>query len=132
MSLVITLVNLVYVQFVQVNSLFFVVNMFLLFAIPQIISKIKNKQINILMSILSILIWSICIDIFSYYLFPLFKISNSIFSYVFNGIMFNLKFVMLNTFFLIVIYLVDVAIPKGKLSSKNYYLIYKKSICKLS
>ena len=45
---------------------------------------------------------------------------------------FSKRFVMLNTFFLIVIYLVDVAIPKGKLSSKNYYLIYKKSICKLS
>lgn len=120
------LINLMYVQFAEVNNIFFVVNMFLLFTIPQLISRIKNKYTNIAMSAVTILIWSILIDILSYYLFPLFKQSCSIFVYVLNGIEFNLKYVISNLILLVVLYSIDGVILKKKNISKKNYVVYKR------
>lgn len=122
------LVNLIYVQYSLVNNIFFVLNVLLLFAIPQIISKIKNKYINITMSIISILIWSIFVDIISYYLFSLFTSSCSVFIYILNGIIFNFKFVIFNSILLTIIYLINSLISKNKIFSKKSYVVYKTKI----
>lgn len=90
------LFNLFLVQFGRVKIGFFLCNFTLVLIISLINKKITNKTIKFISSIFSILIWSICIDIICFYMFPIFNSNLSLFGYIMNGIAFNLKYVAFN------------------------------------
>ena len=121
---VVLIINLLIVQLGKVNLIFTIFNVFIMFGLTFIIRKISNKKINAIMSVLSILIWSILIDFVSYYIFP---ISNnaSILQYLINGIIFNIRFVFANTGVLFVIGLLSYFKNKIKNISSNIKVINK-------
>lgn len=81
-----------------------------------------NKKLNIFVSTFSILIYGIIIDFICYYFYPLFEINVSVFEYIFNGIMFNLKFCILPILF-----------TTFGLVFKNYkYKFYKNAILSIN
>ena len=65
----------------------------LIFALGKIF---KGKYSNIVVSIFSVLIWSIVIDIICYLLYPQFTMGQNILMYIGNGILFNYKYVGYN------------------------------------
>ena len=73
-----------------------IVNAITFLTITLLISKIKNKSVNAVLSITSILIWSVIIDIICYYLYPTMSSNITLIQYVFNGILFNYKYVFTN------------------------------------
>ena len=73
-----------------------IVNAITFLTITLLISKIKNKSVNVVLSITSILIWSVIIDIICYYLYPTMSSNITLIQYVFNGILFNYKYVFTN------------------------------------
>ena len=60
------------------------------------ISLIRNKTINTILSISSILIWSIAIDIICFFMYPTMVVDQNIFGYIFQGILFNYKYIISN------------------------------------
>jgi hypothetical protein len=60
------------------------------------VRKIKNVYLNLCGAILSILLYSICIDVVCYYVYPQFVIGQNLFLYIWNGILFNSKYVFSN------------------------------------
>ncbi len=54
-----------------------------------------TSKFNKFASPVSIIFYSVAVDVFCYYFFPLFPVHISIFEYVLNGILFNIKFVIL-------------------------------------
>lgn len=60
------------------------------------ISLIRNKTINTILSISSILIWSIVIDIICFFMYPTMVVDQNIFGYIFQGILFNYKYIISN------------------------------------
>ena len=73
-----------------------IVNAITFLTITLLISKIKNKSVNAVLSITSILTWSVIIDIICYYLYPTMSSNITLIQYVFNGILFNYKYVFIN------------------------------------
>ncbi len=73
-----------------------VINAVVFLTITVLFSKIKNNKINILCSVMSILVWSISIDIICYYLYPPMSSSISLMGYIYNGILFNYKYAIIN------------------------------------
>ena len=61
-----------------------------------LINSIKNKRINTILSIFSILIWSIIIDIICYYMYPMMSMGQNLLTYVGQGILFNYKYIFSN------------------------------------
>ena len=55
------------------------------------------KKINAILSIFSILIWSVTIDLICYLLFPSMTANQNILEYILQGILFNGKYVFTNT-----------------------------------
>ncbi len=79
-----------------------IVNLLTFLVVTIGINLIGNRKANTILSIISILIWSIIIDIICYFLFPFAVGNQSIIAYVFNGILYNYKYVFFNiTAFLI-------------------------------
>lgn len=76
------------------------------------INLIKNKKINTILSICSILIWSVIIDIICYYIYPLYSSNQTIFGYIWQGILFNYKYVFSNIIAVCAIYILDSLIDK--------------------
>jgi len=64
----------------------------------------KGKYSNTIVSVCSILIWSILIDIISFYMYPQFTMGQNIIGYIYNGIVFNAKYILLNIFVLSILY----------------------------
>ena len=64
------------------------------------INRINNIKIKKFLSMSSILVWSVIIDIFCYYYFSTWNYTSSIIEYIFNGICFNCKYLFLNCFVL--------------------------------
>lgn len=60
------------------------------------INLIKNKKINTVLSIISILIWSIIIDTICYFMYPTMSIGQNVFTYIWQGILFNYKYIFSN------------------------------------
>ena len=60
------------------------------------ISLIRNKTINTILSISSILIWSIAIDIICFFMYSTMVVDQNIFGYIFQGILFNYKYIISN------------------------------------
>lgn len=73
-----------------------IVNAIVFFCISISINMIKNKKINTILSIFSIIIWSIAIDIICYFFYPAITFSSNIFTYVLKGIIFNFKYIFSN------------------------------------
>ena len=73
-----------------------IINGITFLAITLLISKIKNNKANTALSIASILIWSVTIDIICYYLYPTMSSNITLINYIFNGILFNYKYIFTN------------------------------------
>ena len=73
-----------------------IINGITFLAITLLISKIKNNKANAVLSIASILIWSVTIDIICYYLYPTMSSNITLINYIFNGILFNYKYIFTN------------------------------------
>ena len=67
---------------------------------------VKNKIANNILSVLSVLIWSILIDIVCYFIFPEYSMGVTLINYVLRGILFNYKYIFLNASALLVYYLI--------------------------
>ena len=89
----------------------------------------KNKKVNTILSISSILIWSILIDVICFFMFPVMRINQNLINYVLQGILFNYKYVFINTLVLLgvqVINYVRKLIIKNYEKNLDYMLMYKK------
>lgn len=73
-----------------------IINAIVFIIISISINLIKNRKLNTILSVFSILIWSIVIDIICYFLYPMMVGEQSIFSYIFQGILFNGKYIFSN------------------------------------
>ena len=73
-----------------------IINGITFLAITLLINKIKNNKANAVLSITSILIWSVTIDIICYYLYPTMSSNITLINYIFNGILFNYKYIFTN------------------------------------
>ena len=56
----------------------------------------KGKYSNKIISISSILIWSIIIDVICFFLYPQFTMGQNMLTYISNGILFNYKYIFYN------------------------------------
>ena len=73
----------------QTDWTFNIINMFLLVGVTLFMQLFKKG--NIFISVFSILIYSVLIDILGYFLYPQFVYGVSLFEYILNGIAFNYK-----------------------------------------
>lgn len=98
-----------------------IINGITFLAITLLISKIKNNKANAALSIASILIWSVTIDIICYYLYPTMSSNITLINYIFNGILFNYKYIFTNILVLSLIKVVSISknILTEKLSTKE-------------
>lgn len=78
------------------GATFPIVNAIVFLSLSIIINLIKNKKANTILSICSILIWSIVMDIICYFAYPMLVGNQNIFAYVFQGILFNYKYIFSN------------------------------------
>ena len=72
------------------------INAIVLLTVTISIKLISNKKVNTIMSIFSILIWSIIIDIVCFYMFPMMSAGQSLINYILQGILFNYKYIFVN------------------------------------
>lgn len=93
-------------------GIFPIVNAIVFLIVSVSINKIKNKKANTILSIFSILIWSIIIDVICYYMYPLYSTYQNIFGYVWQGILFNYKYIFSNIVAICAIYGLDIVIEK--------------------
>lgn len=76
--------------------IFSIVNI-VVFAIVAIsIHCVRNKMANRILSVISIIFWSILIDIATYIMYPEFAAGISIIQYIINGLAFNYKYIFSN------------------------------------
>lgn len=99
-------------------GVFPILNAMVFMVVTLCIGFVKNRTANTLLSVFSILIWSILIDIICYYVYPMFLPNQSIFGYIWQGIVFNYKYVFFNIAAICVIYEADMIVGKVKMSSK--------------
>lgn len=116
----IMLLRLLFVQTNQVINLFTIINAILLGGIPLLINRVKNDKTKKVLSILSIIIWSIMIDVVSFYMLPQLTGGVNLFTYILKGIAFNSKFVISNIMFIVAIEVINKVYNKIKtISFKN-------------
>lgn len=72
------------------------INAIVLLTVTISINLISNKKVNTIMSIFSILIWSVIIDIVCFYMFPMMSAGQSLITYILQGILFNYKYIFVN------------------------------------
>lgn len=72
------------------------INAIVLLTVTISINLISNKKVNTIMSIFSILIWSIIIDIVCFYMFPMMSAGQSLINYILQGVLFNYKYIFVN------------------------------------
>lgn len=90
------------------NGLAFpLINSLTLCVIPIIIQCFGGRT-NTILSVLSILLYSIVIDTICFYLYPMFEIEQNIFQYIFSGLLFNYK----STIIPMIISIIIIAIRK--------------------
>ena len=82
----------------SLGIVFPIINASIVILISIVINRIKSKKLNTVLSVLSILIWSIVIDIICYFMFPVMRANQNIIQYIFQGILFNYKYVFINIF----------------------------------
>lgn len=117
-----------WVAYIIINQLYLglfpIVNAIVFLIVTVSINLIKNKKVNTILSIFSILIWSITIDIICYYMYPLFSSNQNIFEYIWQGILFNYKYIFSNIIAIYSIYILDLFIDRIVVlaKEKDYYL----------
>ena len=80
----------------SLGYIFPVINALVCLLVSISINLIKDKTLNTILSILSILIWSIVIDTICFFMYPRMALGQDIFSYIFQGILFNSKYIISN------------------------------------
>lgn len=80
----------------SLGYIFPVINALVCLLVSISINLIKDKTLNTILSILSILIWSIVIDTICFFMYPTMALGQDIFSYIFQGILFNYKYIISN------------------------------------
>ena len=93
-------------------GLFPIINAVVFLAVTVSINLVRNKKVNTILSIFSILIWSVIIDIICYYMYPLFSSNQNIFGYIWQGVLFNYKYIFSNIIAICLIYVLDVFINR--------------------
>lgn len=78
------------------NIKFFFINLIVTTAVMLIVRKITYGKVNQVVSVLSILVWSVCIDVVDYIMWPAMNMGRSLPVYVWDGIIFNYKLVFSN------------------------------------
>jgi len=96
LSFILMIANVLFVQYGKMGINFVLINLLLMSVITVGIRLISNNKINSTLSVLSILIWSVCIDIVSYFMYSKFAGGLSLPVYVLNGILFNIRYVFFN------------------------------------
>jgi hypothetical protein len=100
---------------VKFQLTFFAIANLMAFLITTIaIRKIKNKYLHMVGAIASILLYSICIDVICFYIYPEFVCGQSLLDYIWSGILFNSKYVFLNTILVVVFMLLKKIKTLGK------------------
>ena len=94
------------------GATFPIVNAIVFLSLSVIINLIKNKKANTILSICSILIWSIVMDIICYFAFPMLVGNQNIFGYILQGIAFNYKYIFSNIVAIGIIYALDMLIDR--------------------
>lgn len=103
LSFILMIINVLFVQYGKMGMNFVLINLLLMSVITFGIRLIGNNKVNATLSVLSILIWSVCIDIVCYYMYSKFAGGLSLPMYVLNGILFNIRYVFFNAAVLSVI-----------------------------
>ena len=80
----------------SLGYLFPLINALVCLLVSISINLIKDKTLNTILSVSSILIWSIVIDIICFFMYPTMTLGQDIFSYIFQGILFNYKYIISN------------------------------------
>lgn len=88
------------------------VNAMIFLGLSIMINLIKNRKINTVLSISSILIWSILIDTICYFMYPIPNSTTNIFGYIFQGILFNYRYIFTNIIAVCIIHIFDSVINK--------------------
>ena len=73
------------------GNMFVYINAGIFLILSLVINSIKSKKTNTILSIFSILIWSIIIDVICYYMYPMMSMGQNLLTYVGQGILFNYK-----------------------------------------
>lgn len=112
-----------WVAYIIINQLYLglfpILNAIVFLIVTISINLVKNNKVNTILSIFSILIWSIIIDIICYYMYPLFSSNQNIFAYIWQGILFNYKYIFSNTIAVSIIYGIDLVIEKIEIYFKS-------------
>ena len=112
-----------WVAYIIINQLYLglfpIVNAIVFLIVTISINLVKNKKVNTILSVFSILIWSIIIDIICYYMYPLFSSNQNIFGYIWQGILFNYKYIFSNAIAVCIIYGIDIVIDKIEIYVKS-------------
>ena len=95
----------------SLGYIFPVINALVCLLVSISINLIKDKTLNTILSVSSILIWSIVIDIICFFMYPTMTLGQDIFSYIFQGILFNYKYIISN--------IIVVCVINGILALKN-------------
>ena len=96
LSFLLMIANVLFVQYGKMGINFVLINLLLMTTITFGIRLISNNKVNATLSVLSILIWSVCIDIVTYFMYSKFAGGLSLPMYVLNGILFNIRYVFFN------------------------------------
>ena len=107
LSFLLMIANVLFVQYGKMGIEFVLINLLLMSVITVGIRLISNSKVNATLSVLSILIWSACIDVVCYYMYSKFTGGLSLPMYVLNGILFNIRYVGVNAFLLYAIKLIE-------------------------
>lgn len=78
------------------GNMFVYINAGIFLILSLVINSIKSRKINTILSIFSILIWSIIIDVICYYMYPMMSMGQNLLTYVGQGILFNYKYIFSN------------------------------------
>lgn len=102
----------------SLGILFPIINLIVFLLVSISINLIKNRKINTILSIFSILIWSIIIDLICYFLYPSMSGNQNMLAYIFQGILFNGKYVVTNAMIIGIVPIIDHIINISKKSQK--------------
>jgi len=103
------------------GAIFPLINIVVYLVIVLGIRMIKNQTANTVLSISSILLWSIVIDTICFFMYPEMTMGQNLFSYVANGIAFNYKYMFANA--------VAVVAINGIIKLEEYFI---KKIAKIN
>ena len=90
-----------------------IINAIVFIIISISINLVKNRKLNTILSVFSILIWSTVIDIICYFLYPMMVGEQSIFSYIFQGILFNGKYIFYNIIAVGIISMIETLVQRA-------------------